>query len=592
MARIRRFDFNKYEFEDDTYLTFGPYWKKEPYSVGERIPDVPPSLSQGFGQQTIIACLDSNGNYIGMTGTKIDKYGNIWSQSGKTITITSPEGYSYSWVLDSEYPILELNYKIHYDYENPVDDEYPIVYDGLQISQHGYGLSTSLNFRRQTEDKTSETDENTLIELLLGNAEIWWESGTTGEWCFVSGILNGGFPVVYGLYTFKASSLYNPNDVYSNALHNFYYGERSFVLKEYITGFIDPIDVLPSDDPYNEGGTTDTGGGGGTFDGSTDNIDFPPLPTINALSTGFVSMWRPTILQLNDLYNYMWTGAFDVDTFKKIFANPIDCILGFAICPLNPAISGASEFKVGNIGTGILIDKVSEQYYYIDCGYIELEKQFGSYLDFEPYTTIDLYLPYIGSVRISTDDIRKNLNPSTQYSGKIHIKYMVDILSGSCVAFLKCNDSVCYQFNGSVLTQIPITGNDYTSMYQSIVSLAGNVISGITSGVSGNAGAILGNMANVAGNVMGAKPTLNRSGNITSSSGFMAEQKPALIFNMPIQAVAWAQNVYEGYPSHITQGIASLQGYTEFEKVYIDNVPATESELNEIKNILETGVFL
>lgn len=348
--------------------------------------------------------------------------------------------------------------------------------------------------------------------------------------------------------------------------------------------------VIPEEvntDPYAGGGSTNSGGGEGTFDPSGDTIGVPNLPTISAIDTGFVSIWKPTKTELKNLYNYLWSGL-DLNTFKKIFANPIDTIMGFSIIPLTPTTGTAKELKVGNIGTGINVTPVTEQYYEIDCGTITIPEFFGSYLDYEPYTTIDLYLPYIGSVRISTDDIKRN----PPNNGTIQLIYHIDILSGSCVVFVVTNGTVSYQYNGSILTQLPITGNDFTSTINSVLGLTSNIVGGVMSASTGNAAGVLGNSVNAAHNVTSAKPSINRSGNISGSGGFLGIQKPFLIMNLPKQAVAFAQNTFTGYPAHITNSVKSLSGYTEFEQIWIEKVPATENELSEIESILTSGVIL
>lgn len=357
-------------------------------------------------------------------------------------------------------------------------------------------------------------------------------------------------------------------------------------------GFNSPLVDNP-EDPYDEGGYTSTGGGGGTFDPSGDTIDVPSLPNLSVLDTGFVSMWRPTKTELLNLYNYMWSNAFDIESFKKIFANPIDAILGFGIVPLNPSISGQSELKIGNIGTGINVSKINAQYYEIDCGSVDIPEYFGSYLDYEPYTTLDLFLPYIGSIPISVDDVRTN--PPKQ--GSIKVIYHIDILSGSCVAFIRCKNkkgqwTTCYQYNGSVFTPLPITGNDFTSLYQGVLSAVGSAVGLATNIGSKNFGGAVGNVANIAGSVMNSKPTINRAGSMGSSNGRLGSQLPYLIMNLPKQAVAFMENLYYGYPSHITSGVGSLKDYTEFDKVYLDSIPATEGELQEIETLLTSGVIL
>lgn len=348
--------------------------------------------------------------------------------------------------------------------------------------------------------------------------------------------------------------------------------------------------VEETDDPYAPQGSVDQGGGDGTYDGTSDTISEPSLPALSALDTGFVTVFKPTKTQLKNLYEYLWTGLFDIDNFRKIFANPIDTIMGFGIVPINLVTGTAKEVKVGNIGTGINMSPVTEQYYRLDCGTITIPEYWGTYLDYEPYFTMDLYLPYIGSVPISTDDVKRNwVKPKT---GTIQVVYHIDILSGACVAYILCNGSVAYEYAGSCLTQLPITGNDFTSTFQSIISIAGNVASAGIKIAAGGAAGILNDATNAAHNVMNAKPTVNRSGGVASTSGLMGVQTPYLILNRPIPAVATNQNSYTGYPAHMTKRVSEVHGYTEWEQVWFKDIPATDPELQELKTLLDGGVIL
>lgn len=379
----------------------------------------------------------------------------------------------------------------------------------------------------------------------------------------------------------------------TNNLYRYVVDYEGTILVSNITSASMFYGVIPpenTNDPYAPQGSVDQGGGDGTYDGTSDTISEPNLPTLSALDTGFVTVFKPTKTQLKDLYDYLWTGLFDIDNFRKIFANPIDTIMGFGIVPINLVTGAAKEVKVGNIGTGVNMSPVTEQYYRLDCGTITISEYWGTYLDYEPYFTMDLYLPYIGSVPISTDDIKRNwVTPKT---GTIQVVYHVDILSGACVAYIICNGSVAYEYAGSCLTQLPITGNDFTSTFQSIIGIAGNVASaGIKIAAGGSAG-ILNDATNAAHNVMNAKPTINRSGGVASTSGLMGVQTPYLILNRPIPAIADNQNSYTGYPAHMTKRISEVHGYTEWEQVWFKDIPATDPELQELKTLLDGGVIL
>lgn len=337
---------------------------------------------------------------------------------------------------------------------------------------------------------------------------------------------------------------------------------------------------IANDDPYAPGGSAWTGGGSGSFDPSGDDVGIPNLPNISATSTGFITLFNPSVSQLNNLCDYMWSDLFDLDTFKKIFADPMQCILGLSIVPIDVPAGGSAHVKVGNIDTGVSMTKASKQYVEVDCGSISIEEYSGSYLDYDPYTEVQLYLPYVGIHPLKTDDVMNKT---------ITVKYHVDILSGACVAYVKCGASVLYSFVGQCSSSIPITGNDWTNVINGALSIAGSIGSMVATG-GANAPTQVANIASTAVNSM--KPQVEKSGSMSGTGGLMAIQTPYLIITRPNLAIPEGQNRYTGYPSYINIPLGSIKGYTEVEKVHLNNIPCTESELNEIEKLLKGGVIL
>ena len=335
---------------------------------------------------------------------------------------------------------------------------------------------------------------------------------------------------------------------------------------------------LPTD-PYYDGGTSGTGGGTGSFDGTGDNIDIPALPTLSAASTGFITLFNPSITQLNELSSFMWSNGFDLETFKKLFANPMDCILGLSIVPVAVPDGETSTISVGNISTGVSMTKASSQYVTVDCGTLNVNEYWGAYLDYDPYTKAEIYLPYIGTHALSVDDIM----------GKsVHVVYHVDILSGACAAYVKCGGSVLYTFIGQCSSSIPITGNDWTNVINGVLSIAGAVGSMVATG-GASAPMAAGMIASTA--VNGLKPNVEKSGSMSGTGGMLGIQTPYLILTRPRQALPARQNTFTGYPSFITENLGDLSGYTEIEEIHLENISATESELSEIENLLKSGVI-
>ena len=336
----------------------------------------------------------------------------------------------------------------------------------------------------------------------------------------------------------------------------------------------------PSDtDPYKNGGNTSKGGGTGNFNGKSEAIDFPNLPTLSAVDTGLISLFNPTATEVKNLADYLWGDLFDVSTWKKIIANPMDAILGLSIVPVNVPSSGSSPITIGNISTGISMTKASSQYVSVDCGTINVNEYWGAYLDYSPYTEAEIYLPFVGIHPLKIDDIM----------GKpVHVVYHVDVLSGACCSYVKCGNSVLYSFVGQCSCSIPITANDWTNVINGAISMGTAIGSMVATGGASAPMAVPG-MASTAVNSI--KPSVEKSGAMGGMGGMLGVQKPYIILTRPKQALPHKQNTFTGYPSFITKRLRDCYGYTEVESIHLENVHATDGELKEINDLLKSGVI-
>lgn len=334
-------------------------------------------------------------------------------------------------------------------------------------------------------------------------------------------------------------------------------------------------------DPYAGGGNSDVGGGTGDFDITSDPIDFPALPTLGAVDSGFITLFNPTLTELKNLATYMWTNPlFDISAWKKVFADPMDAIIGLSIIPVSVPESGTAYIKVGNLLTDISAHVASAQFIEIQCGSINVNEFWGAYLDYDPYTKAEIYLPYCGTHQLSVDEIM----------GKtIEVRYHVDILSGACCAYVKCGDSVLYSFIGQCASSVPISGSDFTNVINGVLSAATAIGSLVATG-GASAPLSVPQLASTSANAL--KPNVEKSGALSGTGGILGIQKPYLILSRPRQALPENQNQYTGYPSFITSALGDLSGYTEIEQIHLHDIPATGEEIAEIERLLKTGVIL
>lgn len=339
-------------------------------------------------------------------------------------------------------------------------------------------------------------------------------------------------------------------------------------------------------DPYNPGRTSTHGGGGRSFDDSSDPVGLPVPSTDYALNSGFLTMYQVNASKLNDLASFMWnTSLFDTNTWQKIMANPFDAIISLTAIPANPGVLSDRAIKIGNVVTNVSAPVVADQFVRINCGTLDVEEYSGSYLDYSPYTKIEIYLPYIGFRELNTDEVMDKT---------LSLVYNVDVLSGACVANILVGDTVLYQFAGDCAMQIPVTGRDPAKTLTSVLGV-------VTSAGSLAGGAILGTLnpqsavkavTATAESVIGGKRNIQRSGNISGSAGFMGGQTPYLIITRPRQALPEEQNLFMGYPSFITSTLGDLSGMTIVADCHLENIPCTDGELQEIERLLKEGVIL
>lgn len=392
-----------------------------------------------------------------------------------------------------------------------------------------------------------------------------------------------------------------------------------FLASHYEEIFSD-IPVPGDTDPYSPGGGSGPGGGEGDFDGTSDTVPVPSLPSISITDSGFLTLFKASQSDLRSLANYLWSNLFSailpggtmeetITTLKKVVANPYDAILGCSIVPVSVGTTTAKNIKMyGVLDSGISLPVVSSQYAVVDCGTLNIKEFWQGYLDYSPYTKVtSLYLPYIGVVSIDVDQIMGTA---------VQIIYHIDILSGQCIAYIVVDGSVEFQYQGHCSTAIPITSVDYTSTIQSGLSLVGsiaNIGAGMIgaaampglAGVAATAGAAItgaaGQAGSIANAVMGSKPDIKSGSGVGGMGGLMSVQTPFLIIERPRQSLpevvdssgtTVTQKHWTGYPSNVAVNLSNITGYVEVARINVNKMTATAAEKDEITALLSGGVYI
>jgi hypothetical protein len=358
----------------------------------------------------------------------------------------------------------------------------------------------------------------------------------------------------------------------------------------------------PVPDPNAGGGYSSTGGGDGSYDTSSDTIPIPDLPPDLLLSSGIIKMYYPTPEEMSAFTNFIYSSSLDiVANFKKIWANPMDSIISLGTVPFNVATTAAENVKFCGVPSGINMKPVSSQYIQIDCGTKKVDKFWDSALDYNNYTKMKLFLPFIGFVDLNTDDAN---------GAEITVKYNIDLYTGDALAFVYIKktdypygevkdsetdknlkpvviDGTLYVHKGNVLQQVPLTGSNYQGLYSGIMNLATRSFKG----------GIPGAVAGIGAEVLSQKVDVDRSGSLSPNAGELGIYTPFLVIDRPIQSLPVKFMEKYGYPSNIFKTMKNLEGlgYVQIEVdslILEDLDDITDEEVAELKQILESGVIL
>lgn len=150
------------------------------------------------------------------------------------------------------------------------------------------------------------------------------------------------------------------------------------------------------------------------------------------------------------------TSDYSADSFLS--TDPINGIISIRRYPVNvvPNDNNPVYMTIGNYTSDTVqarrfINAPNSQFIdFVFSGTKRFDEIYdGSFLDREPYTTAELYIPFCGTVPISVAD----------YIGHtITVKLAIDYLSGSCTAYVLCDNTPLQSANGQIGIDVPVSG--------------------------------------------------------------------------------------------------------------------------------------
>lgn len=375
-------------------------------------------------------------------------------------------------------------------------------------------------------------------------------------------------------------------------------------------------------DPYSGEDYTDPVGGFGPQDDNSETIETSPIPVAAATRSGFITAFVPTWGEIKSVAS----ALLDPNIFQILGSSVVklsDVVIGLSAfpcsIPANQLATVTANFLGINIGTGVQCHVADDQYLEVPCGDLDIDEYWCNCLDYNPYTSISIFLPFCGMYDLDVDEVM----------GKtINVTYRIDIFSGACLATIKVDGSVFYQFTGQCSSQIPVNSVSFDNFLSSMIDIGIATATGIgaVKGAGSEVAKAENNFANAksseakdalddmfaakdnynkvkessasrilgaaVNSVVGGKGLYSHAGAMGGSPGFLAVRKPFIIIKRPEQVIPSTYGKFHGYPTNTTAVLGDLTGYTEVSDIRLNIPDATVDEIIECEQLLKGGVVL
>ena len=328
-----------------------------------------------------------------------------------------------------------------------------------------------------------------------------------------------------------------------------------------------------------------SGGDGGSGTGEVpkgDNIDLPNVPTKNIIGNGLIHAYKLADNELKNLSDWLWQDDI-IKYLSSLFSNnPLDCIINTVLLPFSPTTGGSENITIGGKISDVSAERVVGQFKQFDFNYGGLNSHlWGSALDYERGLKCTLYVPFVGQVSIAT-----NLCAYTHLT----LRYIIDVISGQgVVALLSSKSSATWDNDRN-----DIVVDTWSFNCASTVPLVRRDISGLISGAVGATASIAsGNVLGVASSVMQSRPSVQKSGQYNTNSGYIGGRRPYITYEFSKAVIPTNLYTTSGRPQYSSVKLSTSKGFTKCENPQITfSKTPTETEKTEIYNMLEQGVIV
>lgn len=336
-------------------------------------------------------------------------------------------------------------------------------------------------------------------------------------------------------------------------------------------------------------------------DETPDDGDAPPgIPDTppDLVAAGGYNAYKISLQTLPTIFNFL-NAYTPLESLVKMWSKPAEGIISLHMLPFDAHVAAGRVLMFHGVPIVYPVDSGStisaptvEQWQEWNMGSVILKKP-EDYLGYSPYTTVSIFLPFIGMRQLDADEV---------IGTRVKLDYRIDAVTGAVTAWVSINDAVRYTFTGSCACSMPLSGTDWSQVYAALGSAALGAVSGGLSAASALAGA--GAAASTAGGIaagvgiglanmadVASKPIYQKITTIGNTSALNSVKEPYIIVESQDTAKPDSYKTLLGNPASRSISLSSLSGYAEVQNVYLENRHATDAEVKEIESLLAQGVY-
>ena len=334
--------------------------------------------------------------------------------------------------------------------------------------------------------------------------------------------------------------------------------------------------IVSMRDIMREGGTYLLGV---TGKGSVDTFAFTDIATINAILDS-VNDWADGLYASLDPADIPGIVDAIVVTGKQMVTqgNAINNIRSCIWIPWSITNGVAvKNVTLGNYETGYtgysITRRTSDHVYRV-----KIPWQFSDWRNKSPYTSIYLYIPFVGYIHYSSDELNG--------IDSLTIQFSIDRVTGSISAVVKSGEYIIGTYGGNSGIVIPI-GSSNINASQTVGSIVGagtSLVMGNWLGGASLVGTALTSMAT---------PLSTTIGSFGNGSG--ATQPEAIACYVYTHDIPDSPNSYSpiiGTPTYRVKELSSLTGFVKTGNASVSVNGATFTEINMINGLLNGGVYI